>query len=142
MWPQAGRATGPAVGRASRQESFWPVMLVGERGISGSAWSKDVTGVNQVRFPLESRCRPVLIDCPDRRSGRQGPASEISLQCPSDGVKGRPPLQLDVFEICQPPITRSIARLTLSIYFLPLPKGNSYTVLTTKTCLRLKSSGP
>src|SRR5260370_21729428 len=141
MRPHAGRATGPAVGGASRQESFWPVMSVGERGASGSAWSKVVTGGIQVRFPSESRRKPVLIDCPARRSGRQGPASEISLQWPRDGVKGRPPLQFDLLEICQPPIRRFAARPTSPIYFLPLPNGSSYTVLTTKTGVRLKPSG-
>src|SRR5258708_3840292 len=139
MRPHAGRATGREVGRAARQVSK-PVIFVAE--VTFGDWSKDATGVNQVRFPLESRRRPVLIDCPARRSGRQGPASEISLQWPRDGVKGRPPLQFDVLEVCQPPIRRFAARPTSPIYFLPLPKGNSYTVLTTKTCLRLKSSGP
>src|SRR6266852_3602924 len=120
MWPQAGRANTPAVGRARGQVST-PVRSVFEN----VAWLKDATGVNQVRFPPESRCRPVLNDFPGGRSGRHGPASEMLPHSPMVGVNGKPPLQFVVFEIRQPPIRRSAARLMPPIYFLPLPTGNS-----------------
>src|SRR5260370_32500478 len=128
MWPQAGRANTPAVGRARGQVSI-PVRSVFEN----VAWLKDATGVNHVRFPLESRCRPVLNDCPGSKSGRHGPASEMLPHSPMVGVNGKPLLQFAVFEICQPPIRRFAARLTSPINFLPFPMGSSYTVFTTKT---------
>src|SRR5260370_39476130 len=102
-------------------------MSVGESLISGSARSKDVTGVNQVRFPLESRCKPVLIDFPGSRSGRQAPASETSLQGPREGVKGKPPPQSEVFGICQPPTKGSGITPEAPTTCLRLPTGDTYT---------------
>src|SRR5579864_9479313 len=132
MRPQAGRPNGPAVGRAVRQLSLVPLMSVAEI-TSGNAWLREPTGVNQVRLPLASRRDPVLNDWPGSRSGRQGPASEICQHSPMVGVKGKPPLQFVVFEICHPPTSRFMARLASLMNFLPRPTGSSYTVLSTKT---------
>src|SRR5262249_55515446 len=79
---------------------------------------------------------------PDTLSGRQGPASEILPHSPIVGVHGKPPLQLVVLLICHPPMIRSVARPALPRNRFPRPNGSSYTVLSTKTCVRVNGSGP
>src|SRR3984885_4892814 len=59
--------------------------------------------------------------------GRHTPVSCSRLQTEPDrpGVQGRPPAQLTVPLICQPPTTSSTPRPTPPANDLPLPKGNS-----------------
>src|SRR5260370_7342864 len=61
IWPQAGSANGPEVGRA-RVHASTP---------AGTApYPSGATGVNQVRVPLESPFKPIWNDCPPNKSGR------------------------------------------------------------------------
>src|SRR6266568_629981 len=82
IWPQAGRANAPLVGRASVHVSVVAVTPVYESA---------GTGVNQRRFPLTSLLVPVL-SVPEVLLGRQGPVSEIWPHSAMLGVQGRPPL--------------------------------------------------
>jgi len=58
------------------------------------------------------------------------------------GGPWNPLLQFMVLLNCQPPTRRSIALLASPKYFFPLPKGNSYKLVKTKTWSRLYGSGP
>src|SRR5436853_6548405 len=136
MVPQAGRAYGPELVPARLHTSVPTGNALGStmRG----------TGVKKVRvwFTGSSGPTPNFIE-PFALFGRHGPLP--SKKAPHSlilGVHGRPLLQLVVLLTCQPPITRSLARPTPLKYDFPFPKGSSYTVLSTQTWLRLKSTGP
>src|SRR5205807_5270328 len=118
--PQAGRENPAMVGLAMLHwlgsDLHEPAAIKVSPGmikvLVGSVGSGIVvkTGVNQVRFPFESRFGPSLND-PEALSGRQTPTSWSRPQSPNCGVHGRPPLQLVILVTLHPPMTVSMSLL-------------------------------
>src|SRR5579872_2158263 len=103
---------------------------VGRLVIPVTVFVTSVTGVKKVTLCVAPLKLPApMWNEPGPLLGRHTPVSCSRLQTAPDrpGVQGRPPAQLTVPLICQPPITSSTARPTPPANDLPLPKGNSYT---------------
>src|SRR5260370_36808193 len=103
--PQAVRANPGMVGLGLRHWLGSGVHVPGITMVSpGRLQFVLITGVNQVRNPLESRFTPSFND-PAAMLGRQTPTSWSSLQSLNCGVHGRPPLQLVMLVTLHPPTT-------------------------------------